>query len=146
LLLPFLFNPAWATPKRDDEDNDDGSTKANGPETARSTESDAEIVAIRMHFFVLVSSSKSHSSFSLFSRVGKKLFSDDDFNDFGEEVDVSARRTKGARRDDDDALVRAKELALNIAFCLILVVGVVVVIVIVIIPLLSVAFAVLYSF
>ena len=80
----------------------------------------------------------------MFSRVGKKLLSDDDFNDFGEEVDVSARRTKGARRDDDDALVRAKELALNIAFCLILVVGVVVVIVIVIIPLLSVAFGSLF--
>ena len=138
-----MFNPAWATPKRDDEDNDDddGSTKASGPETARSTESDAEIVAIRMHFFVLVSSSKSHSSFSLFSER-EKLSLDDDFNDFGEVVDVSARRKKGARRDDDDALVRDLELVLNIAVCLIIILGVVVVVdivvVVVIIPLLSV--------
>ena len=137
-----MFNPAWATPKRDDEDNDDddGSTKASGPETARSTESDAEIVAIRMHFFVLVSSSKSHSSFSLFSER-EKLLLDDDFNDFGEVVDVSARRKKGARRDDDDALVRDLELVLNIAVCLIIILGVVVVdivVVVVVIPLLSV--------
>ena len=66
---------------------------------------------------------------------------DDDFNDFGEVVDVSARRKKGARRDDDDALVRDLELVLNIAVCLIIILGVVVVdivVVVVIIPLLSV--------
>jgi hypothetical protein len=140
-----LFNPAWATPKRDDEDNDDGSTKANGPETARSTESDAEIVAIRAHLFVLVSSSKSHASFLLFSEREKLFSDDDDFNDFeGEEVDFfSARRKKSARRDDDDdALVRAFELALHIAFCLVIIIlGVV--IVVVIIPLLS--YSVLFS-
>jgi hypothetical protein len=148
-----LFNPAWATPKRDDEDNDDGSTKANGPETARSTESDAEIVAIRAHLFVLVSSSKSHASFLLFSEREKLFSDDDDFNDFeGEEVDFfSARRKKSARRDDDDdALVRDLELAmLHIAFCpvIIILVGVVVlivVVVVVIIPLLSVAFCALF--
>lgn len=138
--MPFLFNPAWATPKRDDEDNDDGSTKANGPEIARSTESDAEIVAIRAHLFVLVSSSKSRASFLLFSEREKLFSDDDDFNDFeDEEVDFfSARRKKSARLcdDDDDALVRAFELALNIAFCLVIIlVGVV--IVVVIIPLLS---------
>jgi hypothetical protein len=138
LLLPFLFSPAWATPKRDDEDNDDGSTKANGPETARSTESDAEIVAIRAH--LLVSSSKSRaSSFLLFSESREKRFSDDDdddCNDFADEqVDFFC-----ARRDDDDALaVRDLELALlRIAFCLVVVIifGVVIVVV-VIIPLLS---------
>ena len=63
------------------------------------------------------------------------------FADFGEVVDVSARR-KGARRDDDDALVRDLELVLNIAVCLIIILGVVVVVdivvVVVIIPLLSV--------
>jgi hypothetical protein len=136
-----LFNPAWATPKRDDEDNDDGSTKANGPETARSTESDAEIVAIRAHLFVLVSSSKSHASFLLFSEREKLFSDDDDFNDFADdEVDFfSARRKKSARLcDDDDALVRAFELAmLNIAFCLVVIIILGVVVVVVIIPLLS---------
>ena len=68
---------------------------------------------------------------------------DDDFNDFGQVVDVSARRKKGARRDDDDALVRDLELVLNIAVCPIIILGVVVVdvvvvVVVVIIPLLSV--------
>jgi hypothetical protein len=145
LLLPFLFNPAWATPKRDDEDNDDGSTKANGPETARSTESDAEIVAIRVH--LLVSSSKSRaSSFLLFSESREKRFSDDDdddCNDFADEQVDFARRKKSALvrdDDDDDALVvRDLELALSrIAFCLVVIIifGVVIVVV-VIIPFLS---------
>lgn len=96
-----------------------------------------------MNLFVLVSSSKSHASFLLFSEREKLFLDDDDFNDFGEEVDFfSARRKKGARRDDDDdALVRAKELALHIAFCLVIILGVV--IVVVIIPLLS--YSVLFS-
>ena len=139
--MPFLFNPAWATPKRDDEDNDDGSTKANGPETARSTESDAEIVAIRAH--LLVSSSKSRaSSFLLFSER-EKLFSDDDddddCNDFAdEEVDFARRKKSALVRDDDDddalVVVRDFELSIHIAFCLVVIIifGVVIFVVVVI--------------
>tara|TARA_B110000459_G_scaffold9614_1_gene9817 strand:- start:1402 stop:2034 length:633 start_codon:yes stop_codon:yes gene_type:complete len=152
LLLPFLFNPAWATPKRDDEDNDDGSTKANGPETARSTESDAEIVAIRAH--LLVSSSKSRaSSFLLFSEREKRFSDDDDddCNDFADaQVDFARRKKSALVRDDDDddaLAVRDFELALRvIAFCLLVVIllkGVV--IVVVIIPRLS-CYSVLFSF
>jgi hypothetical protein len=141
-----LFNPAWATPKRDDEDNDDGSTKANGPETARSTESDAEIVAIRAH--LLVSSSKSRaSSFLLFSEREKRFSDDDDddddCNDFADaQVDFARRKKSALVRDDDDddaLAVRDLELALSrIAFCLVVVIifGVVIVVV-VIIPFLS---------
>jgi hypothetical protein len=144
LLLPFLFSPAWATPKRDDEDNDDGSTKANGPETARSTESDAEIVAIRAH--LLVSSSKSRaSSFLLFSEREKRFSDDDDdddCNDFADEkVDFARRKKSALVRDDDDddalVVVRDFELSIHIAFCLVILEGVVVIVVVVIIPRLS---------
>jgi hypothetical protein len=142
-----LFNPAWATPKRDDEDNDDGSTKANGPETARSTEIDAEIVAIRAH--LLVSSSKSRaSSFLLFSEREKRFSDDDDdddddCNDFADaQVDFARRKKSALVRDDDDddalVVVRDFELSIHIAFCLVVIIifGVVIVVV-VIIPRLS---------
>jgi hypothetical protein len=141
-LLPFLFSPAWATPKRDDEDNDDGSTKANGPETARSTESDAEIVAIRAH--LLVSSSKSRaSSFLLFSEREKRFSDDDDddddCNDFADaQVDFARRKKSALVRDDDDddalVVVRDFELSIHIAFCLVVIIifGVVIVVVVII--------------